>query len=93
MNHPLAPAQAKAAIRAILHDGNLAFSRHAQEEMRKDDLNDVDAVNVLRGGTVEPAEFENGSWRYRVRTSRMCFVVMFRSTSELRVVTGWRIKR
>jgi hypothetical protein len=29
----------------------------------------VDETNVLRGGVVDPAEFENGSWRYRVRTA------------------------
>jgi len=38
---------------------------------------DVDAVNVLRGGTVREGEFENGSWRHRVETQRMVFVVTF----------------
>ena len=46
---------------------------------------------VSRGGIVEPAEFESGSWRYRVRTARMC-VVAFRSETELRIVTAWRFK-
>lgn len=47
------------------------------------------------GGVVEPAEFENGSWRYRVRTNRMMVVVAFDedSESELVVVTGWRLTR
>ena len=58
-----------------------------------DGLSDVDAVNVLRGGVVEPAELEAGTWRYRVRTSRMYFVVVLRSETELRVVTAWRNKR
>ena len=53
----------------------------------------VDAINVLRGGIVEPGEFENGSWRYRVRTQRMYVVVAFRSETELRVVTAWRLKQ
>lgn len=92
MNEPLAPADAKRLILEIIERGSVGFSKHAGEEMRNDDLGDADALNVLRGGVVEPAEFENGSWRYRVRTARMCFVVAFRSESELRVVTAWRKK-
>jgi hypothetical protein len=56
-------------------------------------LTAVDATNVLRGGVVEPGEFENGSWRYRIRTQRIYVVVSFRSETELRVVTAWRWKR
>lgn len=61
--------------------------------MAKDNISTVDATNVLRGGVVEPAEFENGSWRYRVRTNLLCVVVAFRSDKELVVVTAWRFKR
>jgi hypothetical protein len=53
----------------------------------------VDAVNVLRGGVVEPAEEERGTWRYRVRTANMTVVVAFRSKLDLVVVTAWRNKR
>ena len=59
-------------------------------EMAKNDLTTIDVTNMLRGGVVDAAEFENGSWRYRVRTSKMAVVV--RSESELRVVTAWRFK-
>jgi len=65
-------------------------SRHALVEMEKDDLTLVDCVNVLRGGFPDPAEWENGSWRYRVRTPRMCVVIAFRSEQELVIVTTWR---
>jgi hypothetical protein len=71
--------------------------------MDNDGLTDVDAVNVLRGGIVREAEWENGSWRYRVETPRMVFVVVFDPEPdelpadgedvreiELVVVTGWR---
>ena len=61
-------------------------------EMAKNDLTTIDVTNMLRGGVVYAAEFENGSWRYRVRTSKMAVVVAFRSESELRVVTAWRFK-
>jgi hypothetical protein len=58
----------------------------------KDDLSNVDVTNVLRGGVVEPPEFENGSWRYRVRTLKIAVIVAFRTESELRVVTAWRFQ-
>jgi hypothetical protein len=63
-------------------------------------------VNVLRGGAVREAEWENGSWRFRVETQRMVFVVTFDpeptrmpagdddvSDLELIVVTGWRMQQ
>lgn len=89
---PLSSVQAKQLIREIIENGSVSFSKHAEEELAKDNLTMVDATNILRGGTVDPGEFENGSWRYRVRSSRMVVVVAFRSESELRVVTAWRIK-
>ena len=58
--------------------------------MRKDGLTTVDCENVLRGGIVEPAEWINGAWRYRISTSRMCFVIELESETELFVVTAWR---
>jgi hypothetical protein len=58
--------------------------------MEKDGLTMVDCINVLRGGWVEPGERERGSWRYRVRTARICVVVAFRSESKLAIVTAWR---
>jgi hypothetical protein len=90
---PLSPVSAKVTIASILEGGAVSFSKHAEEEMRKDGLNDADALNVLRGGVAEPAEKENGTWRYRVRTTRMFFVIAFRSESELCVITAWRIRR
>lgn len=93
MREPLSPPAAKKLIRGILKDGRVNFSRHAREEMAKDKLVEIDAVNVLRGGVVEPGEWENGSWRYRVRTQRIVVVIAFRSESALVVVTAWRMNR
>ena len=61
MKEPLSPPEARRLIREILAGGEVVSSRHAVDEMGKDDLTMVDCVNVLRGGIVEPAEFENGS--------------------------------
>lgn len=92
MQEPLDAPEAKRLIRQILASGQISFSKHALEEAAKDDLGTPDALNVLRGGTVDPAELENGTWRYRVRTAAMCVVIAFRSETELRVVTLWRFK-
>ena len=92
LREPLSTVAAKELVLAILASGTVAYSRHAREELAKDRLTAVDAVNVLRGGVVEPAELENGSWRYRVRTARMFVVIAFRSEEELVIVTAWRMK-
>ncbi len=93
VTEPLSPTDAKRLIVDIIENGVVTFSRHAYEEMANDDLNDQDALNVLRAGIVEPAESEKATWRYRVRTSRMYFVVVFRSDTEVRVITAWRRKQ
>ena len=84
---------ARRLIGAILRTGTISFSSHALDEMERDDLTSVDAANVLRGGVVEFAEEVNRTWRYRVRTTRMTFVVAFRSETALTVVTAWRKKK
>jgi hypothetical protein len=61
--------------------------------LEKDDLTTVDATNVLRGGWSDPAEWENGEWRYRIHTGTMCVVVSFPAEDRVRVVTAWRKKR
>ncbi len=61
LDEPLDPSEARALIRSIVSDGSVRFSRHALEEMEKDELSEVDVTNVLRGGAVDPVEFENGS--------------------------------
>ena len=92
MDGPLDPTDAKRLIVEILRSGTVNFSGHALDEMDNDDLTTVDCTNVLRGGWVEHPEFERGSWRYRVRTARICVVIAFRSETRLVVVTAWREK-
>lgn len=50
-----------------------------------------DCLAILRAGQCEPAEWENGSWRYRVRTNRMYCVVTFVSDETLCIITAWRL--
>ena len=90
---PLKPPDAKALFRDIMESGVVEFSGHALEEMKADELETPDCLNVLRGGVVNPPEYVNGEWRYRVSTQRICIVVAFASNTRLRVVTAWRIQR
>ena len=93
MNEPLSPPKAKKLIRDILASGAVSFSGHALKEMAQDKLTTQDCENVLRAGVVEPAEYENGTWRYRVHGGWIWVVAAFRSEIELVVVTAWREKR
>lgn len=91
LKEPLRPAEAKALIRDILTTGELTWSKpHAEERLRKWQLSMLDCVNVLRGGVVAEGEFENGSWRYRVYTPKICVVVRFESEEIVQIVTAWR---
>jgi hypothetical protein len=60
--------------------------------MAKDGITVDQLFAVLRGGVVEPAEFVRGTWRYRVRQSRLYVVVAFDSKTRTVVVTAWRTK-
>jgi hypothetical protein len=91
MGEPFTPPHARKLIRQIIQTGTVSFSTHALKEMAKDNLTTVDCINVLRGSVVEPPEFREGTWRYRVRTASIYVVVAFRSDTRLAVVTAWRI--
>ncbi len=90
---PFRAHEAKRRIRAILVSGFVDYDNpHLVEELRKDGMDLMDVTNVLRGGTVEEAEMENGEWRYRVRTQKFCIVVQFEADDEVLVITAWRWK-
>ena len=94
LKEPLSPDAATALLHKVIREGQVACSQHAADEMRADDLDLVDCVNVLRAGAVsEPADLINGTWRYRIHTNRMTVVVAFRSDAEIVIVTAWREKR
>lgn len=77
-----------------LHDPleNLSFSTHALNKIDERGLITEDCINALKYRVwIAPAEFENGSYRYRISTHKLCVVIAFVSVSEIRVVTAWRI--
>jgi hypothetical protein len=90
---PLRAGDAKKRIRSILNEGRFRFSSHAEDEMWNDELSPGDVENVLRGGVVREPEWENGSWRYQVETSKIRVVIAFRDESTLVVVTAMRRNR
>lgn len=92
MGH-LRAGDAKKRVRAILEQGRFRFSRHADDEMEKDALSLRDVENVLRGGVVREPEWENGSWRYHVETSKIRVVIAFQDENTLVVVTAMRRNR
>lgn len=92
MKEALPPATVKRLLVELRAAGILSFTKHAYEEMAKDNLTEIDVRNTLRGGTVRPGELVSGTWRYRVETSRMAAVVTFRSATHAVVVTAWRFK-
>jgi Domain of unknown function (DUF4258) len=79
-------------LAALSPRGHLFFSKHAMEEMQKDELLKRDVRNVLRSGIINAGEKERGSYRYRVHTSKGCAVVAVRSETEVVVVTAWRFR-
>jgi hypothetical protein len=60
--------------------------------MAADNITEGEVMGVLRGGVVEPGEQERGSWRYRVRRSKVYVVITFRTESWTVVVTAWRAR-
>ncbi len=91
-SEPLTQDQTKRWIRSVIDNGKVLPSKHARQEMAKDKLDVSDCLNVLRAGSCGPGELENGSWRYRVSTSRMCVVVARLSDTAIIIVTAWRFR-
>ena len=87
--------QARRLAKKILKEGSTVFTRHARQEMENDDLLETDIVNAIGAGVItEPGELgHRGDWCYRVRTQRITVVIMFRSSTEMVVITAWRERR
>jgi DNA-binding transcriptional regulator YiaG len=91
VDEPLKAEAAKRLIRRIAKEGTVIYSQpHALDRLKKHRMTMVDCENVLRGGLVAEAEWENGAWRHHVYTGRFTVVVQFLSEEHLLVVTAWR---
>lgn len=94
MEQPFKKQYARQLLNNIVREGqgSILYSRpHALEQMSKRGLIPIDCENVLRCGHVEEPELENGSWRHRVKTSKIIVVVTFLSEETVMIVTAWRL--
>lgn len=63
LNEPLGEVEAKRLIRTILDTGRVAWTEHVTKQRDARNLTTVDCVNVMRAGSVEPPDYELGTWR------------------------------
>ena len=80
---------ARRLIRDCMTRGSVRWTDHVLERCSERGLTTVDCVNALRSGVVDPAEWENGAWRYRVRAGPITVVIAFRDARTLTVITAW----
>ena len=73
-----------------MNDGTVRWTDHATKRRLERRLTMGDCVNALKSGTVDPAEWENGTWRYRVRAGEITVVIAFRDVRALTVITAWK---
>lgn len=93
-NEPLSNRDAERLAKRLIQDGTFVDPTHLRREMAKDDLKLPDVLNVVRCGSIVNApERENGSWRYRIQTSRIVVVIAFEAPDQIIGVTAWRLGR
>jgi hypothetical protein len=97
-SHRLQKEEARKRIAKAINGSacEVLFSKHAEEELIKDGLTVVDAINILSSPDAKilsDGELEKGTYRYRLETNKICLVVAFGSNEEIIVVTAWRKKR
>lgn len=90
LDEPLSKSDVKKLIHENIENDNVYFSGHAQKEMAKDKLSELDVVNVIRACIPQPGENEKGTWRYRICSNKICVVIAFHSETALAIVTAWR---
>lgn len=88
-NEPFGEDTAERLIRGCITRGSVRWTDHVLERCSERGLTTVDCVNALKSGTVDPAEWENGTWRYRVRAGKITVVIAFRDPRTLTVITAW----
>ena len=89
-DEPFDEQTVKRLIRQCTTEGRVSWTDHALERCSKRGLTTGDCVNALKSGAVDPAEWENGTWRYRVRAGEITVVIAFRDERSLTVITAWR---
>ena len=63
------PVEATKLLRHCLNDGQVIPSRHFREELKNEDLELLDAYQVLKQGRIYDApepDIKTGEWKYRI---------------------------
>jgi len=92
LSEPLGEEKVDSLVKRIMFSGSVSFERHAEEEMRKDDLGKIDIFDVLENGSCLRSDLRDGSWRYRIQKNDVVVVVAFPSDNRVKVVTAWKRK-
>jgi hypothetical protein len=94
VDEPLKPQQVKSLVLKAVESESVLFTSHALSELENDRLVPLDAMRVLRGGAASHGEFENGSWRYQIRSGSIVVVVRFLDFAPVKtlVITAWKRK-
>jgi len=90
MSEPLQKEQVDGLVKRVMFSGSVGFIRHARDEMRNDDLGEIDIRNALKNGSCFDFRLKDETWRYRIRTQEITVIVSFRTESQLTVVTAWK---
>ena len=94
ISRPLSQHEVRRLTKWILQNGGeVGWTTHAREELKKDNMTTVDAANVIRCWRyMDQAEQDQrtGEWLYRIHTDFMGVVVKFRSVTQLTGITAWR---
>lgn len=89
--------QALNLARQLARSGEVYFSKHAEVELKNDDLDRSDAISVLcspDSRIIKQPELKGDDWTYRVETKKICVVIKFIELEDgLIVITVFKLKR
>ena len=88
-DEPFNQRRAMGIVRKIYAQGLVLYDPHLLERMKERNILEKDVTNVLtRGWIYEAAEYENGSYRYRVETNRYWVRIAFDPPATMVVITA-----
>ena len=98
MQEPFDQDVARAHVLAILDGpGMTVFTARLKKDLLENDMTSLDAVNVVRGGTMSAPVQTSAGWIYRATTRRMSIEFSFRGhdgePNELVLVAARRTQR
>lgn len=86
----MSPPEARRILRAIVEFGTVRFARHLDKRCQERKILRAQVMYTLERGIVEPAEFENGGYRYRIRGPEAVIVVEIETKTLAVVISAWR---